>query len=438
MLLKEGETIQSDKGAYQVRGKIGSESSFGAVFKVLDGEGTPRVIKQLLGPAKISQDVGMDYDYVRLTFEREAKILISHNHDQIVKGFDFFSRDQELFLVMEFINGEDLDQLLIKHMEENNGLPFPEGVAVPIGYELCGIIHAIHQLPGQVLYRDLKPRNVMWDAQNQILTVIDFGTARFMSGSAHSTQALGTPGYAPPEFYNTTSPLSFASDVYTIGATLFELVTGEVAEPLMAPAHYHGQEAQLSEELREIIGRAMAQSTRARFQTAEEMGRALERLASFSGRLHLRTGIRNPFPYLSCLCTRCGGQPQSDQSVFCSECGGKIHVMLLRITPQSTHAPSMDLFLEKNTNLIGRLDMESQIFPDVDLSRFDPECYVSRRHALMKRDGTRFFIEALNATNPSLIGGFPLKSGRSVEIHSQTEMGIGNLKVTFIIKPCID
>jgi len=133
-----------------VQAKIGSESAFGAIFKALDDAGNPVVIKQLLGATHISQNVGMDYDYVRSTFEREAKILLEHNNPQIVKAYDFFDRDDDLFVVMEFINGEDLDQVLIRHIDENNDMPFSEEETVPIGIEICNVIHSIHQLPGQI------------------------------------------------------------------------------------------------------------------------------------------------------------------------------------------------------------------------------------------------------------------------------------------------
>jgi len=180
MLLKENDVIKGNTGTFQIQAKIGSESAFGAIFKALDETGTPVVIKQLLGATHISQNVGMDYNYVRSTFEREAKILLEHNNPQIVKAYDFFDRDDDLFVAMEFINGEDLGQVLIQHMDQNNNMPFSEKEAVLIGIDICKVIHSIHQLPGQILYRDMKPLNVMWDAQKQTIKIIDFGTARFM------------------------------------------------------------------------------------------------------------------------------------------------------------------------------------------------------------------------------------------------------------------
>ena len=436
MLLQENEVITGQKGTYQVQGKIGSESTFGAIFKALDGTGEPVVIKQLLGSTQIVADTGMDYDYVRLTFEREAQILTSHDHPQIVKGLDFFERDGDLLLAMEFINGEDLDEVLIKTMDTNGGFPFAEEEAVSIGYDLCRVIHAIHQLPGQVLYRDMKPRNVMWDAKNGKIKIIDFGTARFMESGSQSTQALGTPGYAPPEFYNTTSPLSFASDVYTIGATLFELVTGELPEALMTPVSFHGQETRLSEKFRTIICKAMDQKMQGRYQTAEAMANDLFQLPSFTDKVKIQSKVRNPYPYLSCLCMQCGAQPKNEESVFCAECGGKIHVMILHIEP-TNQMVSMDLFLDKKENTIGRLDLDTKIFPDVDLSRYDPECYVSRNHAFLKREGTRFSIRSLNPTNPTIVNGYKVSSGQTVQISHDTLIELADLPIRFIVKPCL-
>jgi len=438
MLLAENDVVVSEKGRYQIRGKIGSESSFGAVFKALDEDGRPVVVKQLLGSSRIARDTDMDPEYARRTFEREAEILLGHNHPRIVRGLDFFARDEDLMLVMELINGEDLDQVLVKRLSEDGGTPFDEGEAVSIGIDLCNVIHAVHQLPGQVLYRDLKPRNVMWDAGSGTIKLIDFGTARFMDESSHSTRALGTPGYAPPELYSTTESLSFASDVYTIGATLYELVTGEIPEPLMTPVHFHGYESGLSEPFRRIILRAMAQKPRNRYQTAAEMGEALSLLSSAGGRPRLTDGPRNPFPFLSCLCVACGEQPGDDSAVFCHECGAPIHVLVLRIKPQTKGRGGMDLFLDKRENLIGRLDMDAKIYPDVDLSRYDPECYVSRRHCLIRRKGTRFYLEPLKTTNSTMLAGYPLTPGRAVEISSPAEITLANLELTFLTRPCLE
>lgn len=434
-MLCENDMIQHENKRYQIQCKIGSESSFGAVFKALDDEARPVVVKQLLGREAIARDAGMDYDYARHTFEREARILLSHNHPHIVKAYDFFEYEDSLLVVMEYINGEDLDQVLIKKLERE-GLAFSEAQAAPIGVALCEVIHAIHQLPGQVLYRDLKPRNVMWDAKNRYLKLIDFGTARFMEEDQNPTQALGTPGYAPPEFYTTSQPLTFAADVYTIGATLYELVSGDVPEPLLTPSHFHSSE--LSPEFCQIIIRAMDQDPRRRYQTAGEMGHALAEIQPEPTTVNLPGSAQNPYPYLSCLCTGCGTQPADSSSVFCGHCGSKIHVMLLRIQPDRKDVEGIDLFLDKAENLIGRIDMDEHIFPDIDLARYDPDCFVSRQHCKLTRKGNQFFLEALRTTNHTAINGNPLKPGRAVVILPSTQIQLANLKVEFICKPCLE
>jgi len=437
MLLKNDEVIQSAQGVYQVQGKIGSESTFGAVFKALDQNGKPVVVKQLLGPTHISQNVGMDYDYVRTTFEREAKILVAHNHPNIVKAYDFFERDEDLFLIMEFINGEDLDQALIRHLEKNNNIPFSEEQAAPIGIEICRAIHAIHQLPGQILFRDMKPRNVMWDAGTRTIKIIDFGTARFMDDSRNATVALGTEGYSPPEFYSKSSVLSFASDVYTIGATLYELVTAELPDKFQTPNHFYGQDANLSDQFKAVIQTAMQQEQSQRFQTAQEMAEALQALPSAQGNIAIQTQIKNPYPYLSCFCVKCGAQPDSAKSVFCTQCGGRINVISLKIIPADADLLPMELFLDKQKNLIGRSDMEERIFPDVDLSRYDPESYVSRKHCVLKREGIRFFLTALQTTNRTEINGVVLPPHKTGEVSGGDTIMLANLTMKFETKACI-
>jgi len=433
MRLVENDHLKGKRGAYQVQAQIGSESTFGYIYKALDEQGIPVVIKQLLGSTHISLNVGMDYDYARRTFEREAKILLGHNNPQIVKAYDFFEKDQDLFLVMEFINGEDLDQVLIKKLDET-GRPFTEEEAVPIGIEICKVIHSIHQLPGQVLFRDMKPRNVMWDAAKQRIKIIDFGTARFMEEGKNATIALGTEGYSPPEFYNKAEPLSFSSDVYTIGSTLYELVTGEVPDRMRTPDHFHGQDNTLSDEFKTIIQKSMEQKKSDRYQTAEAMAMALSDLPSSKHIANIQSDIINPYPNLSCFCVNCGAQPKSEKSVFCTECGKEIHVIILRIIPANDQYPQMDLFLDKTENVIGRSDIDEEIFPDVDLSRYDPECYVSRKHCILKREKTKFFLTALKTTNQTKINGKTLPPDRTTEIKSDDIILLANLTVKFITK----
>ena len=442
MLLREGDAVTSPRGTYRVQARIGSESSFGAIFKALDGAGIPVVVKQLLGKARIEADSGMDYDYVRRTFEREARILLNHGNSAIVQAFDFFEQEGDLFLVMEFINGEDLDQALIRRMDKE-GKPFSEEEVVPIGIALCGVLHALHQLPGQVLYRDLKPRNVMWDAKERRIRLIDFGTARFMSRGAQATKALGTPGYAPPELYTTQQPLSFASDVYTIGATLFELVTGEVPDALWTPDHFHGFEASLSERFQDIIRHAMAQDPAQRYPTAEAMGQDLARLPAAGSQVRMDAVMTNPYPYLSCRCLTCGTRPKSGRALYCSECGNPYQVLMLRVrrpnaAADGTQEPVMDLFLEKDENLIGRQDIEENQFPDIDLSRFDPGCHVSRHHCRLVLEEARCYLETCNTTNPTRIDGRTVKPGRRTEIAPGTELELAELRVVLTTKPILD
>ncbi len=205
---------------------------------------------------------------------------------------------------------------------------------------------------------------------------------------------------------------------------------------MITPRSFHGQESRLSQGFRDVVVKAMAQEQKDRYATAQAMGQVLEVLPLWQGKPRIKGQPYNPYPYLSCLCMDCGAQPRNNQSVFCSSCGGKIHVIMLRVEPQDGR-PGMEMFLEKGANLIGRMDVDSQVFPDADLARYDPDCFVSRKHALLKRDGNRFFLEALAATNPTQINDYQLVTGRTVEIASGARLLIANLNLRFIVKPCL-
>jgi pSer/pThr/pTyr-binding forkhead associated (FHA) protein len=96
------------------------------------------------------------------------------------------------------------------------------------------------------------------------------------------------------------------------------------------------------------------------------------------------------------------------------------------------------LYLQKEQALLGRTDPDTGVFPDIDLSRFDTGRYVSRKHALIKRDGTKFYITAQQTLNPTRVDGFVVAPGTTVPLQNGARLEFADLVSNFVIRPVIN
>ncbi|HET9109493.1 MAG TPA: serine/threonine-protein kinase, partial [Ktedonobacterales bacterium] len=153
------------------------------------------------------------------SFTREAELLKQLKHPNLPHVYEHFSENGRHYLVMDYIDGETLEQKLTAAKA-----PLPEALVLGWARQLSDALGYLHQRRPPIIFRDLKPANVMVTKKGEV-KLIDFGIARvFSPRSTRDTQALGTPGYAPPEQYGNaqTDP---RADVYALGATLYHLLT---------------------------------------------------------------------------------------------------------------------------------------------------------------------------------------------------------------------
>jgi serine/threonine-protein kinase len=437
MLLKPGEHLEGALGSYEMIEVLG-QGTYGTVFRARDNEGNFVVVKQLYDTGSASQS---DFEYQRKLFHREAEILTGINHPKIVRGIELIERDPDLFFVMELVQGSSLRKVFDDWRIANNNQPFPPAAAVAVGIQISEALHYIHTLPGQIIYRDLKPENVMWDAQDQVCKLIDFGTARFSSQNKRVTQGLGTEGYAPPELYSTRGEVTFSADVFTVGAVLYELLTGETPEPKSTPRDFRGYDPNIPDALKTAVLTSLQLDPMRRQQSAEQFGDQLRAVASTLGVDDSQPALeavgapraKNLHPLLSCFCPNCGATPRSERALFCGKCRAPIHTVMLRVLPRN--APPTLLYLQKETSLLGRTDPDTGIFPDVDLSRFDAGRYVSRRHATIKRQGTQFFLTAHQTLNPTRVDGYAVATDAVVPIKPDARLEFADLICNFLIRP---
>jgi outer membrane protein assembly factor BamB len=150
-------------------------------------------------------------------FEREASLLATLSHPGIPKIYDFFSSNGRVYLVLEYIDGKDLETQL-----ELRGGPMMEEDVVNWAVQICDVLEYLHgHQPQPIIFRDMKPSNIIVTANNKV-TLIDFGIAKVFQSDKRGTM-IGTEGYAPPEQYRGLAELR--GDIYALGATMHHLLT---------------------------------------------------------------------------------------------------------------------------------------------------------------------------------------------------------------------
>ena len=200
--------------------RVIGRGGMGAVYLVTDTLDQNRVmaLKEMSNTAIVdARDRAMAVEQ----FRREAELLRRLRHPNLPIVSDEFALDDRYYLVMEYVPGSTLQQML----DRGEG-PFPEARVVAWANQLCDVLHYLHRQQPPIIFRDLKPGNIMIMADDR-LKLIDFGIARlFKPGQRQDTMLLGTQGYAAPEQYG-GGQSDARSDVYALGATLFSLLTGQ-------------------------------------------------------------------------------------------------------------------------------------------------------------------------------------------------------------------
>jgi serine/threonine protein kinase, bacterial len=205
-------------------------------------------------------------------FSREAQLLSSLNHQNVPRVMDFFSVKGKQFLVMDYVEGQTLHELL-----EKRTTPFSEKEVMSWAEQLCNVLTYLHHQSPPVIFRDLKPGNVMVSPDLKHIKLIDFGIVRFFKPSATAdTTKLGTPGYAPPEQYGKGGQSDARSDIYALGAMLHFLLT--LRDPGDEPFKFPPVKSltpTVSDHVDAAIAKAVHVNPGSRWQTAEEFRKAL-------------------------------------------------------------------------------------------------------------------------------------------------------------------
>ncbi len=214
------------------------------------------------------------------SFEREANILATLRHPSVPRIYDYFTKDNRAYLILEFINGSDLGDIL-----DDQTVIFPEDQVITWAIELCDVLEYLHSHePEPITFRDMKPSNIMVTPQNHIV-LIDYNIAKVFQANVAKHTMVGTEGYSPPEQYRgEANPLV---DIYALGATLHHILTLQdprLETPFTFPERPIRQfNDNISPELDAVVFTAVQYDPEDRFQSAGEMKDALVNVARKTG-----------------------------------------------------------------------------------------------------------------------------------------------------------
>jgi len=200
---------------YQIQAELG-RGGFGAVYKAFD--------LQLKVEVAVKENLSTLPNADR-QFEKEAQLLAKLRHPHLPRVTDHFViSPQEQYLVMDFIAGKNLAEML-----QQTGRPLSESQALIWIDQICDALEYLHGRSPQVIHRDIKPQNIIITSDSQAV-LVDFGIAKLHSATLSTATGRGnlTPGFAPPEQYGNQAQTDERSDIYAVGATLYNLLTGQV------------------------------------------------------------------------------------------------------------------------------------------------------------------------------------------------------------------
>lgn len=261
------------KQRYRILGLAG-QGGFGPVYKAIDTQAGNRPVA--IKAINLSNLTTPETIEATEAFNREVLVLSGLAHPNLPHLYDHFTDRERWYLVTDFIEGETLERYLDK--TSNGRLPREE--IIVIGIQLCTVLDYLHTRQPPIIFRDLKPSNVMRTPDGH-LYLIDFGIARhFKPGQPKDTMALGSPGYAAPEQYG-RSQTTPQADIYSLGAMLHQFLTGN--DPAQTPFRFALlplQDRSTLDRLRSLILQMVAMDVSERPASIATIKQSLEELAS--------------------------------------------------------------------------------------------------------------------------------------------------------------
>jgi len=254
-------------GKYKILNKIG-QGGMSIVYLAMNEKANKQwAVKEM------RKEKNKNYEVMKQSLITETNLLKELKHPYLPSIADIIENDDTIIIVMDYVEGRPLSDILA---EEGT---IEEESVVEYAIQLCDVLDYLHSQDPPIIYRDLKPANIMLRPDGKI-TLIDFGTARkYNYDSISDTTCLGTVGYAAPEQFagETLRQTDARTDIYNLGATMYHLLTGvNPSEPPYELYPIRRWDERLSNGLEKIILRATRKDPEKRFNDCREMAYALK------------------------------------------------------------------------------------------------------------------------------------------------------------------
>lgn len=253
------------EGKYKILSKVG-QGGMSVVYMAINEKANKTwAIKE------VRKDGVLDFEAVKQGLVAETEILKKLNHPSLPSIIDVIDTDDSFIIIMDYIEGNSLNKALQEYGAQ------PQEMVIEWAKQLCDVLGYLHTREKPIIYRDMKPANIMLKPDGTV-TLIDFGTAReFKKKNLADTTCLGTIGYAAPEQFGGMGQTDARTDIYCLGATLYHLVTGRnPSEPPYEIKPIRQINPTLSSGLEKIIIKCVQRNPDDRYQSAAELMYALE------------------------------------------------------------------------------------------------------------------------------------------------------------------
>ena len=300
-----GQTI----GKYRILSPLGS-GGFGSVYLAEDTWIDKKVA------IKVPHKQNLDFS----DMVKEPRLLAALSHPNIVTVLTAEKEDGIFFIVMEYVPGETVEQIILR----DGALDLPR--ALDFTCQMCNGLDHAHR--AGVLHRDLRPGNMLV-SDNGILKISDFGTSRFLEIAAHGTTVIGSPPYMAPEQF--LGKAVFASDVYSIGVTMYQMLTGALPYETPAPGDIERlmtgelvkaprlKNAKIPRVLNDIVLKALAPDISGRYQRAGDLLDDVLAIRESAPRKPARAGTPAADEHVSEIQSRLKAR-ETPQPSFCWHC----------------------------------------------------------------------------------------------------------------------
>ena len=272
-------------GKYKILNKVG-QGGMSVVYLAMN----ERANKQW-AVKEVRKDGVLDFESVKQGLVAETDILKKLSHKHLPSIIDVIDTDDSFIIIMDCVQGNSLDKALKEFGAQ------PQEDVIEWSKQLCDVLGYLHTREPAIIYRDMKPANVMLKPDGSV-SLIDFGTAREHKASkVEDTTCLGTRGYAAPEQYGGMGQTDARTDIYCLGATIYHLVTGmNPSEPPYEIRPITQIDPSLSSGLEKIILKCTQNNPADRYQSCAELMYDLEHYKDFENEHIKQPCLRHPQP----------------------------------------------------------------------------------------------------------------------------------------------